>query len=220
MSNNETLLVFEILLANVREKKKPGSPFIMAITGIDCAGKTEFAAAFDAHLREKGFSTQVIHIDDFHNPLHIRRSGLGPDELYYERVKQGYSFNFNRLAEELLSPIRKNRELKTQIRGVEYLDDEEYFERTYNVTPDTAVILEGVFLFLDIISCYIDYTVYLDISLDECRERARARDPEDVFRNYDRKYLRAFKEYIAEYPPASHAGIIIDNTDWNHPRIA
>ncbi|MCJ7604892.1 MAG: hypothetical protein MUO19_02515 [Dehalococcoidales bacterium] len=218
--SDHRLAVYHKLLAEISENKLPASPFVIGITGIDCAGKSLFTDGFEIFLRSNGLKTQVIRLDDFHNPRKIRHSGDKRDELYYERVKQGYSFNFTRIVEELLLPVRINGELKTRLRGVDYLNDTENIERAYTVSPETVVILEGVFLFLDIISPYIDYTVYLDISPDECRERARSRDPEEVFRNYDRKYIRASEEYLAEYPPASHADIIIDNTDWNHPRIA
>lgn len=218
MIDNVMLPVFEVLLADIRARKTPGSPFIVGITGIDCAGKTLFSESFRSFLESRHLKTQVIHLDDFHNPRKIRRSGFGPDELYYERIKQGYSFNFDRLIKELLRPICEENCLTKSLTSVNWRDDSAY-ETCYSVTSDTIVLLEGIFLFLDIIARYLDYTIFLDITLDECKKRATARDPGDLFQSYERKYIPAFVQYLAEYPPASHAAIIIDNTDWNHPRI-
>ncbi len=211
--------VYERIAGDIAARKAPDRPFVLGITGVDCAGKTEFAAGLEKHLRARGRRTQVIHLDDFNNPRSVRRSGDDRDELYYRRVKQGYSFNFGRLLDELLRPINEGKQVARRLSSVSWQDDDLTYETDYEVTPETVVLLEGVFLFLDVISRYVDYYVYLDITPEERRKRASVRDPEHVQKSYERKYLPAFREFIEEYPPARYADLIIENSDWRAPRV-
>jgi uridine kinase len=211
--------VFCAIETETRRRKAPDRPFVLGITGVDCAGKTEFAAGLGACLQERGHRIQVIHLDDFNNPRSVRRGGDDRDELYYQRIKQGYSFNWDRLVDELLRPIRENGRVTRRLVSVSWHDDDLTYETDYEVTPETVVLLEGVFLFLEVISRYVDYYVYLEISPDERRKRASARDPEDAQKSYERKYLPAFREFIEEYPPDRFADLVVDNTDWRSPRL-
>ena len=211
--------VFQKIAAEIRRRKAPDRPFVVGITGVDCAGKTEFAAGLEAHLREAGYPTQVIHLDDFNNPRSVRRSGDDRDELYYQRIKQGYSFNFGRLVGELLRPIREEGRVMRRLISVSWQDDNLTYETDYAVTPGTVVLLEGVFLFLEVVGRYLDYRIFLEITWEERRRRAGARDPEEVQKSYERKYLPAFREFIDEFPPERFADLVVDNTDWRAPQV-
>jgi uridine kinase len=211
--------VFRRLAHEIRRRKAPDRPFVLGITGVDCAGKTEFAAGLESFLRERGYRTQIIYLDDFNNPRSIRRGGDDRVELYYQRVKQGGSFNWDRLIDELLRPIREAGRVTRRLTSVSWQDDDLTYETDYEVTPETVVILEGVFLFLDFISRHVDYYLYLDITPEERRKRASVRDPEGVQKSYERKYLPAFRAFIEEYPPERYADLVIDNTDWHQPRL-
>jgi uridine kinase len=208
--------VFEKMLTEIEGKRGAGRPFVVGINGIDCSGKTLFAGAFEEYLVEKGCHTQLISLDDFLNPAQIRYAGNNRDELYYERVKQGYTFNFTWLVKTLLKPAREKGELTASLVSKTGIYD---MVKEFNFTPDTIIILEGVFLFIDELAPYIDYKIYLDVPFETCRERARARDPEEVFNKYEKKYLPAQQKYLDEFPPDKTADMVIDNSNWEYPQI-
>ncbi|MEE8413783.1 MAG: hypothetical protein V3R96_04460, partial [Dehalococcoidales bacterium] len=63
------------------------------------------------------------------------------------------------------------------------------------------------------------YKVFLEITFEESKRRARIRDSEATLSKYDEKYLPAQRRYLLNYPPPRFADIVIDNSDWTHPLI-
>ena len=101
--------------------------------------------------------------------------------------------------------------------GLSFLHKYE-ISRTYNVDQKTIVIIEGVFLFREELAPYLDYKVFLDMPFEESKRRATIRDPEADVKKYDEKYLPAQKQYLEKYHPIKIADIIINNTNWEHPK--
>jgi uridine kinase len=96
----------------------------------------------------------------------------------------------------------------------EYDNGKEYF-----FSPGTIAVLEGVFLFREELSPFTDYKIFLEISFEECLRRAQARDSREIYSKYAEKYIPAQKKYLAAFPPEKNADMIIDNSDWQNPRI-
>ncbi len=213
------LPIFGKIQDKVRRRKSTDSPFVIGITGVDCSGKTFFAAGLEDYLKQKGLVTQQINLDDFHQPRGIRHATDADDEDYYERIRHGLVFDFQRLIDELLAPISQNKFIAKTLTLLDLQSDEFSLKKRFNIGPDTIVILEGVYLFLDSLIQYIDYKVFLDVPFDAWRERARVRDPEEVFARYETRYLPAQRKYLAQYPPSKIADMIVDNTNWEHPQI-
>jgi len=208
------LPVFDKILVEINKRKEENKPFVVGITGIDGAGKTTFARSLEEFLISSNHKTQMIHLDDFHNPRTIRYAGENPDENYYNR-----SFNLDDLVSKLLKPLRENREFSTKLSILNLQTDEYDIEKEYNFHPNTIVILEGVFLLIEELSQYIDYTVFLDIPFEESKRRAPLRDPEAIINKYDTKYLPAQQKYLSLFPPGNYAEMIIDNINWEYPSI-
>jgi uridine kinase len=84
-------------------------------------------------------------------------------------------------------------------------------------------LLEGVFLLRPELIGFHDLTVLLDIPSSAVIGRAQKRDVPrlggDVLRKYNKKYLEAQRRHFAEVDPWTVADIIIDNSDWEHPRV-
>ncbi len=212
--------VFERILHEIRRRKSPERAFVVGINGIDCSGKTNFANGLDKHLRQQGYRAQLIHLDEFLNPREVRYSGDARDDLYYERFKEGFNYNYPLLIDNVLGPAQRYGQVKTRLSLLDWRADRFDIEREYAITRDTIVIVEGIFLFIKNIAPYIDLQVFLDAPFGVCLERARERDPEHVYVNYETKYRPAQRKYLTEYPPDRYADIIIDNTDPEKPRIA
>ena len=206
--------VFDEILAEINKRKEEDRPFVLGITGIDGAGKTTFAAAFEKYLLSRNYQTQMIHLDDFHNPEAIRYSGEDPAENYYNQ-----SFNLDDLINRLLEPLRQKSEYSTKLSILNLQIDEYDIEKEYSFHPNTIIILEGVFLLREELSQYIDYKVFLEIPFEESTRRARVRDPQAIIEKYEIKYLPAQQKYLSLFPPDQHADMIINNINWEYPTI-
>ena len=208
------LPIYEQILDAVKRKKQKDKAFIIGINGIDCSGKSTFATALDSWLRARGCPTQLITLDDFHNPKAIRYAGKNPAGNYFNN-----SFDINLLTEKLLKPIHEQRPVSAELTLLNLQTDQYDTVRNYNINQDTIVILEGVFIFRKELSLYLDYKVYLDIPYEESKRRANARDTQETVEKYDAKYLPAQAEYIKQYTPIAIADMVINNTNWEYPKI-
>jgi uridine kinase len=208
------LPVFEEILNAVKMKKQADKAFVIGVNGIDCSGKSAFAGALEKYLKAQGYKTQMVRLDDFHNPLKIRYAGKDQAENYYQR-----SFNTDLIIEKLLSPVSRKEDVSARLTLLNVDADEYDLVRDYSIDRDTIVIFEGVFIFRKELAPYLDYKVFLEIPIDECKKRARVRDLQASVEKYDVKYIPAQLKYLSEYPPRRTADIIIDNTDWEYPKI-
>jgi phosphoglycolate phosphatase len=207
--------VYEQIKKAADEKKQKDRPLVIGINGIDCSGKTTFADGLEKFLKNQGIRTQMIYLDDFHNPKAVRYAGSNQAENYFNN-----SFNINLLVENLLKPAREKGRVSADLTLLDVKTDKANVVKRYSITPDTVVITEGVFLFRNEVALYLDYKIYLDIPLVESKRRAATRDPAAIVTKYNAKYLPAQEKYINEYAPAALADMVIDNTDWRHPKIS
>jgi len=221
---NGRLPVFEAVFQRAVAKKRKDKALVIGITGIDCSGKTTFAESLEKYVISTGHDTQSIRLDDFHNPMACRYSGEDQAYNYFNK-----SFNIGKIVDELLVPIQQKKAFTTRLTLLNLETDKYEIEKEYSINLDTIIIFEGVFLFRKEFSPYLDFKIFLDISFEECIQRAWKRDSEDFLRRYNNsqevnkryesKYLPAQRKYLVEYPPGDTADIIIDNTDWERPRI-
>ncbi len=208
------LPIFEKILEKIHQKKQPDKAFVIGINGIDGSGKTAFAEALETYLRKKDLPTQLIQLDDFHNPKAIRYAGNDQADNYYHK-----SFNIDLIIKKLLVPIQKKKSVSLKLTTLDWQTDKFENKQKYHIKPDTIIIFEGVFLFRKELAPYFDLKIFLDIPFDESKKRAVIRDPSASLIRYDEKYLPAQQKYLTEYPPTKVADIIIDNTNWAYPTI-
>ncbi len=168
---------------------------LIVVDGLDGSGKSRFAAALSAALSSVGAPASLIHVDDFRRPLDF--SGLAPEaeaELYYDRY-----FDFAALDAALApSPLDETGGAITVLEGV---------------MPLRAARAAGAPL------------IVLEVSTDEARRRIVARDqakgrtPEEIAGRIDRRYFPAQARYRASFDPLGRADLVIDNEDWDRPRV-
>jgi HAD superfamily hydrolase (TIGR01549 family) len=208
------LPIFEKILGEIERKKDKKRPFVVGINGIDGSGKTEFAESLEKFLVAHKCKTQLIHLDDFHNPKAIRYAGKDQADNYYNK-----SFNINLIVENLLKPLHQKETFSVHMTLLDWPTDKYDIEREFCFRPETIVIFEGVFLFRKELAPYIDYQIFLDITFEESKKRAKLRDPKAVIKKYNEKYLPAQSRYLEEYPPGDTADMVIDNNDWEYPCV-
>ena len=216
--NEHERAIFTHLLNVIIEKKSPEAPFVVGINGIDGSGKTSTASKFAGFLEDETQEVQLIHIDDFHNPKSLRYAEEAPEpEKYFHQ-----SFNLQTVIDELLTPLRTEKQLQKTLKLLNLETDQFDLERTYSITPESIVIFEGVFLFRSDLLPFLDYRILVDIPFEESKKRAVLRAPhltEDDLASYDRKYIPAQKQYFETCQPHKVADLVIDNTDFKIPRI-
>lgn len=210
--------VLEQIINSIVEIRNPNAPFIIGINGVDTSGKTVFSKKLEKKLRSLNYKVQIIHVDDFHNPIPIRFSGKNPIDDYYN-----FSFDFKKLITDILDPIRTTGYLSQTFNHLDLASDK--FEKVveYDVSSESIVLLEGVFILKDEIRKYLDYSIFIAISFEEMKRRAIVRDvpalgnKENVMSDYERKYIPTQKMYLESFPPKIFADIILNNEDWNFP---
>jgi len=71
-------------------------PFVVAVSGIDCCGKSTLAKTLAAEAEQRGLSAAVLGIDDFIRPASIRENRQPAHLGYFEEV-----FDYARFVAEL-----------------------------------------------------------------------------------------------------------------------
>jgi uridine kinase len=202
----------EAHLARIPSTRVP----IIGIDGIDAAGKTQFSAAIVTTLEQIGRKCCLVHIDDFHNPKDVRYEGNDEVKKYYFQ-----SFAYERLVDSILQPIRQAGRLDVELNLLDLKTDTFSLRKRFYVTPQTVVVLEGVFLFRPELINFIDIRIFLRVSFEESLARARKRDlhipPTEVASRYATKYHAAQRHYFQLVHPEEHAHIIIENDDYARP---
>jgi phosphoglycolate phosphatase-like HAD superfamily hydrolase/uridine kinase len=210
--------VFEHVARLVSENKKDGIPFIIGVSGIDNSGKTCFAKGLSAFLGMRGFRAQRIHLDRFHHPREIRRSGEDEIENFLNRT-----FDFQKIIETLLEPAKAGKTVDEFIPEFDIERDECGEECYYHIDGDTAVVFEGLFLEKPEVRTFIDCSIWLDISFDECLKRARKRDVprfgEAFLEKYHTKYIPAQKRFMEQLHPKENADLRVDNNVFLWPKV-
>jgi phosphoglycolate phosphatase len=193
-------------------------PFILGINGVDLSGKTTFTNNLTSWLKSQGYHTQVVHLDDFHNPSTKRRQGTDPIAAYWQNA-----FNLHQLETEILAPITQKGCLDKELLLLDLESDRFINRRSYHVKPDSIVLLEGVLLFREPIDRYLTARLFIDVNFDEVLRRASLRDVprfgQDILNTYQTKYIPIQKKYLADYKPQEKADLIIDNNNPQQPRL-
>jgi uridine kinase len=170
---------------------------IVAVDGIDGSGKSRFAAALAAACAAAGVPATLLHVDDFRREVDF--SGLDADAeaaLYYDRY-----FDLDALDGRLVS------------------------FRDESAGEAGLAIVEGVFTLRVPTVAAAAALVVLTVSADEARrriltrDRAKGRTQEEITRRIARRYFPAQARYRAELDPEARAAAIVDNDDWQRPRV-
>ncbi len=155
-------------------------------------------------------------MDDFHNPLAVRRRGADEIEAYYNNA-----FDYEKLIHDVLKPYQENGWIERDVLCLNLDTDRYETTRHFTLDENTIVLVEGVLLFRPPMLAYLDGKVFLEIDFDEALKRARERDipryGEEFLERYRRKYIPVQKRYIKEYSPQTQCDILIDNNNYLHP---
>lgn len=167
-----------------------GKPLVVAIDGPCGSGKTTLAAAL-----AQRYAASVFHCDDYFPQPHQRTEA--------RRAEPGGNLDRDRLAEEILTPLREGRAAhwrRFDCKTLRLLD--------WNDTPPAALnVVEGSYaLHPALRGCY-DLAVFLTCSRETQLERLAARGSDvAVFR---RRWMPLEDAYFQALAPKEHADLVL-----------
>lgn len=208
--------VLESVAASVLGSASPGVALV-AVDGVDGSGKTVFADQLAALLRRSGCQVIRASADDFHRPRAERyRRGRGSALGFWLD-----SYDYDRLRSQLLDPLRSTGPACYRL-AVHDLATDEPVNAPWHVCPPQAVfVLDGLFLHRQELRHYWDLSVYLDVPFAVTAARMALRDGTHPHPDHPTmaRYVGGQRLYLAECNPRALADIVIDNADWDRPRL-
>ena len=191
-------------------------PYIVAIDGVDAAGKSILAGELAEELRDRGVLVSEASVDGYHNPRAVRMvRGRDSHEGFYRD-----SFNLESLREHLLDPFMAGREYRLHM--FDHRVDSPDPSMLYEFKPGTVLVFDGVFSLRPELRRYWDLTIYLSITEEESLKRGVERDPgnkEEQCMRYKARYIPGQRLYKAEAKPEETADMVVDNNDPSNPII-
>ncbi|MEW2067885.1 uridine kinase [Streptomyces sp. NPDC007346] len=192
---------------------------LVGIDGFTAAGKTSFGHELATEIARSGRPALRATLDDFKNPwkdrhLYDRESGEG----YYRNA-----YDYDTAKRLLLDPARSPQATSCALCSIDPLTQEDHSTRTTPLTPDSVLIVDGVFAFRPEIDAYWNFRIWMDVDAELSVRRGAERDQnwagtdaESIHRN---RYLVAERLYLGEVDPLPRMDAMVDNTNFARPRL-
>ena len=188
-----------------------GGRVVVAIDGMDGAGKTHFADDLAIALTATGRSVFRASLDDFHRSQ-AERHDRGADS---PRGHYRDSFDYSTFRRVLLEPFRMGGSTAFVTASFDHVRDLPVQSKWRTGPKDAILVLDGIFLNRPELVGLWNYSVWLDVPRELAEQRMLDRD--GATENTER-YRGAQDLYLAEASPRTAASSIIDNRDFEHPR--
>jgi uridine kinase len=196
-------------------------PTRIALDGVDGSGKTTMADELVEPLQRAGREVIRASVDRFHHPRAVRYA-RGPDS------PDGYfldSYDYAALRRELLEPLGPRGGLEFRTALFDFRIDRAVESPPRTAKRDAVLLFDGVFLSRPELQAHWDLTIWLEVPFEVTMPRAVARDvtngaDADVTRaKYERRYVPGQRLYLEQCRPRERADIVVDNTNFERPRI-
>lgn len=171
-------------------------PYIIALDGLSGAGKTTLVN----QIKETLDNIVIIHIDD-HIVEKSKRYDTG-QEQWFEYYQLQWDTQY--LKENLYQKIKQN----VSLLNLYFYQKEEdtHINKTINLSTNSIVIIEGIFLLRDEWKCFYDYIVFLNCPKETRSKRVLQRDEyignlEERLKKYNERYWVAEEYYMNKQNP-------------------
>ena len=188
---------------------------MVAIDGVDGAGKTSFADDLAAELTDSGLTVIRVSFDDFLNPPEVRyaKGRTSPEGFIAD------TYDYERFIDDVLEPLGSEGCGRYRARSYDFAG-ETPLSPPWQVAPDAAVVVvDGMFLHRDRLRNargrkVWDLSVWLQVPPEVSVRRLAERDgsPSEVDDPRIARYVEGQRLYIERYHPAERADLVIDNT--------
>jgi len=192
----------------------------VGVDGRTAAGKTTLGHELAMLLAEHGRVVFRASLDDFKRPwaeahLYDRMSGEG----YYRNA-----FDLASIRSLLLEPADPDGSGLLALCSIDPITQINQSHSRVTMPADGVLIVDGVFVLRPDLSRYWDLSIWVDIDPGLSVRRGIDRDgPREgavaAERLHRHRYGTGETIYIAEVDPVSVADVVIDNTDFDDPRI-
>jgi uridine kinase len=198
------------VLRQIAALVRPGS--IVAIDGVDGAGKTTFANDLACVLDAPTIRSTV---DGFHQPRAVRhaRGRHSPEGFFLD------SYDYSALRGLLLDPFRAGEPVRTA--AFDHRLDAAVPALPTRPHPSAVLVLDGLFLHRPELRGYWDLSVFLrvDFAVTFARMAVRDGSPADPSDVANRRYLEGQRLYLSSCSPEDRASLVVDHDDPAAPRI-
>lgn len=205
------------LAAAISEARQPQRVLLVAVDGVDGAGKTVFADELAELLDRRGAAVFRASVDGFHHPPSIRyRLGRDSPEGFFVD-----SYDYDTLRRLLLEPLAGSGERRV-VRRVYDVQAEQPVEAVSESVADIEVLVfDGIFLHRPELRDLWDRSVFLEVDFKVSIPRGAGRgygdhDPEAAS---NRRYVEGQRLYLATCRPRQRATWVIDNNVLADARI-
>ncbi len=201
------------IVARIAAVEGTGGRPLIAIDGIGASGKSAFAAQIATRIQ--GRPVVVLHVDDFFNPSAIRhmRGRQSPDGFWLD------AYNYDALINWALRPVK---ETGAYCEGSLDHGHDRTVQPPPRQAPERAfVLVEGTFLHRDELRQFWNYSLFLDVPFDIAAQRMADRDALNGTHSAESlpRYIGAQQIYFRQARPWERASLVVDNTDFNEPRV-
>ena len=188
---------------------------LVAISGIDGAGKGYVAAKLAARLEEDGLRVALTGVDGWLNLPGKRFDPSNPAEYFYL-----HAIRFDEMFDRLILPLRDRRSIRLEADFTEETATA-YRKHVYAWENVDVVLLEGIYLLRPEFLPRYDLAVWIDCTLETALERAISRGqeglpPEETVRAFRSIYFPAQEIHFARDEPKRAADLVLVND----PRLA
>lgn len=189
---------------------------IVAVDGLDGAGKTVFADALAAQLGVGHRAVFRASIDDFHQSR-ARRYARGRDSA------EGFyldSFDYPTFKRMLAEPFRTGWIGSFNLRAFDLKRDVPFQPKWSSGPEDALLIVDGIFLNRPELRGIWNYSIWLEVDPVVALARVKARDAQEFEHDManPERYSGGQELYLKEAKPVEAATAIIDNNDYENPK--
>ena len=221
MRSRDTVL--RHLLAELRAVR-PGQRALIALDGVDGAGKTMLAhelvnlakTAAEVPGHDSDRRVTAISIDGFHHPRAIRYAhGTGPDTFYR------HSYDYGAFVDSVVEPFRRGDSVVPAVWDVD--KDRPIAPEHLSLPNDCVLLIEGIFLHRPELVGLWDASMWVDVPFEISVPRGNERfaggfdaDPEAASNH---RYVGGQRLYFSEADPWEKATWVLDNRDLDRPHL-
>ena len=192
---------------------------IVAVDGIDGAGKTTFAEGLASVFAEDGSAVFRASIDGFHRPRVERyaRGRTSPEGFYRD------SYDYATFRRVLIDPFRDGGQTGAstgfQLEAFDVHRDAPVGSEWVTAPRDAVLVVDGIFLHRPELRGIWHWSVWLDVPAEVACARMAVRDGSDPDPDApsNARYRQGQELYLREAAPRTAASAIVDNTDHAHP---
>ncbi|MBW9119214.1 uridine kinase [Microbacterium trichothecenolyticum] len=202
-------------------RRYPAGRVIVAIDGLDGAGKTVFADGLAEVFAETGDAVFRAGIDGFHRPRAERyvRGRRSPEGFYRD------SYDYATFRRVLIDPFRDGAQTAGttgfQLSAFDVARDAPVESQWVTAPLDAVLVVDGIFLHRPELQDLWDWSVWLEVPFEVSYARMALRDgcDPDPDAPSNARYRQGQEIYLNEARPRDAASVIVDNVDLAHPRI-